>query len=230
MAMKNKKEVISQAMGKYHEKTKLRAAIQLIPYAGGALDTLLAGYGSQIQEDRLNQFLKEISNRLETLESTTELEPSEELFDFLVKSFDSVIRTRSKIKRKYFADIFSKQVEKQNEWEEAEAALRFLSDLTDLHLLILEEAVTTSPCSEPFKGIRVITFNPTPFGSDKECPPKCLPEALSSYSPLALKMGCSELLSKGFLYDEGIGRWDTKAMEYLATTEQADWFMKWVKQ
>jgi hypothetical protein len=228
--MENKKEVISQAVVKYHEKTKLRAAIQLIPYAGGVLDTLLSGYGSKIQEERLNQFLQEISTKLEALESTTELEASEELFDFLVKSFDSVIQTRSISKRKYFADIFSKQVEKQNEWEEAEAALRFLSDLTELHLRILEEAVATPLCSEPFKGLRVITFDPTPFGSDKKFPPKCLSKALSSYSHLALRMGCSELLSKGFLYDEGVGRWDTKAMEYLATTEQADWFMDWVKK
>lgn len=221
-------ETMSKAVEKYHDTTILRAAIQAIPYVGGPIDTLLGGQGSKIQEQRLTHFLNEISSKIERLETKRDLVPSEELFDFVVSSFDSVIKARSEDKRKRFAEIFSKQIEKQENWEEAEAASRFLNDLSDLHILVLKEAVTTTPCSTPFTGLRIICFKSTPVGYDSQYPPKILVNELSSYSELALKMACSELMSKGLLYDEGVGRWDTKAMEYLAPTELADWFIDWI--
>jgi hypothetical protein len=190
---------------------------------------LLGAQGNKIQEDRLRHFLEEISARLEKLENQAELEPSEELFDLMVKSFDSVIKTRSERKRQRFSNILSKQVSEKHEWEEAESANRLLTDLTDLHIQILEEAINTTPCSEPFENLRVISFNSAPFGSDKESPPKIITNALSQYSAVALKMACSELMSRGLLYDEGVGRLSTKAMEYLAPTDMADWFMAWIK-
>nr|MDA3797992.1 hypothetical protein [Kiritimatiellia bacterium] len=158
-----------------------------------------------------------------------DLEPSEELFDFLIQSFESVIKTRSGLKRQRFAEIFAKQIVKQSDWEEAETATRFLQELNDLHILILQEAITTLPCSDPFNGLRVIALNENPLGNESENPPKEITKSLSSYSKLALRMGCAELMSKGLLYDEGIGRLSVKALEYLAPTELADWFINWIK-
>lgn len=222
--------MISKALQKYHEKTVLRAAIQVIPYAGGAIDTLLSGHGNKIQEERLSKFLEEIRERVEKLESQQDMEPSEELFDFIIQTFGLVTKTRSENKRKRFAEIFAKQVKKQHEWEEAETATRFLADLNELHIQILLEAISTTPCSKPFSGLRVISLKPNPAGNEEENPPKVLAETLSSYSALALRMGCAELISKGLLYDEGVGRFDAKAMEYLVPTDLADWFVSWVNE
>ena len=222
--------ILSKASEKYAEQIALRAMAQAIPYVGGAIDTLLGGHGSKIQEKRLRHYLDIITHRLEKLEASGEIQPSEELFDFLIKSFDSVIKTRSAIKREQFAEIFSKQITQQNKWEEAETVTRLLNELSDIHIFILNEAISTSTCSAPFENLRVITFNAKSFGEDSDHPPKIITQALPSYSELALKMGCSELMSKGLLYDEGIGRWDTKAMEYLVPTELADWLISWIKK
>jgi len=67
-------------------------------------------------------------------------------------------------------------------------------------------------------------------GNEENDPPKVLTEAMTSYSPLVLRMGCMELISKGLLYDEGVGRLDTKAIEYLVPTDLADWFVSWIKE
>ena len=41
-------------------------------------------------------------------------------------------------------------------------------------------------------------------------------------------MVCAELVSRGLLYDEGIGRWDVKSMEYFTATKLAEWWLKWI--
>jgi hypothetical protein len=55
-----------------------------------------------------------------------------------------------------------------------------------------------------------------------------LSEALPQYSDAVLHMACSELMAKGLLRDEGIGRWDAEAMQFVGPTALAGWLQEWV--
>ena len=100
---------ITKASAKYCDKFPLRAAIQAIPILGSTLDTMLAGLGAKYQYDRLENFISDLQDKLKGLKQVginiAVIEPSEELFDFMMKVFDEVIKTFSKEKRKRFANL-----------------------------------------------------------------------------------------------------------------------------
>ncbi|MCZ4274221.1 hypothetical protein, partial [Maritalea porphyrae] len=45
----------------------------------------------------------------------------------------------------------------------------------------------------------------------------------------AIKMYLADLVSKGLLYDEGIGRADARALQLLRPNETSYWFIHWIK-
>ena len=221
---------MEQASITYSEKTSLRAAIQVVPYVGGALDTLLAGKGGEIQQRRIDYFLNELNERLNRLEAASNIDQSEEALDLFTSIFDGVVKTRSDSKIKNFASIVTHQIGTASEWEEAETATRILKDLDEIHIRVLLYTIESPICSSPFDGLRVVTLSDKPHGSENENPPSSLFEAFPEYNQIVLRMICSELVSKSLLYDEGVGRMDTKAMTYFVSTELASWFLNWIRR
>lgn len=128
-----------RSMGEsYACSTAPRALIQTIPIIGGALDTLMAGKGTQIQQDRFYALVDALARRLDELEESREIEPSEELFDLLRVAVENSVRTRSETKRERFANIIAnKVVSDENSWDDAETAMRLLAELDELHIFTL---------------------------------------------------------------------------------------------
>ena len=83
----------------YNNDITSRAAIQLIPIIGGPLDTIMAGYGAEIQTDRFYALIDALGRRLDKLEDATGIEVSEELFDLFRIATENSVRTRSDDKR-----------------------------------------------------------------------------------------------------------------------------------
>ncbi len=220
--------LLATAADKYADRFGLRALIQIIPYVGGALDALVGGYGAKIQQERLRHFLGELKARLEGVEGLAKQDPSEELFDLMVNSFDAVIRTRSERKRAHFASIVVNQVREEKPWEEADAAVRLLADLSELHVEILKEAARSPVCGPPFEGLRVVSLSSNAPGEEGHTRPRVLGTVFPNCSAALLRMVCAELVARGLLQDEGIGRYDTAAMQYFVPTELADWFLGWI--
>jgi len=215
----------------YVEMYPLRAAIQGIPTIGGPLDTLLAGAGANWQAQRLEAFIHDLTQQLEKInQSVPELTPDEPLYDFVKQVFDEVIRHRSEEKRKRFANIVIKQVIERHPWEEAETAARFMADLTEQHVEVLTTVADAPICTETFEGLRVVALIDWRGESTPKQPPLDLREVFPNLSVLALRMYCSELMARGLLHDEGIGRADVLAFEYLRPTELGDWFISWVRK
>jgi hypothetical protein len=226
---------ITKASAKYCDQFLLRAKIQLVPYVGGSLDTLMSGLGARYQYQRLENFISELNKRLQKLEGASELtsiEPNEELFDFTMQVFDQVIRTRSEEKRKRFANLVANQTVKRCDWDEAETACRLLADLTDIHIQVLDIALKVEPCDKVFKGERVLTlYDRKQLSQRKEKGkvPTNLSEYLPSLTSAATEMICSELMSKGLLRDVGVGGFGGGTfMGYFSATEMAQWLMDWI--
>ena len=221
-------KALSKATEKYSKATVLRAAIQVVPYVGGALDTLFSNCGSKIQQDRIKGFLDDLNLRLSKLENRKELEVSEEFYDLALSVFEGVVKTRSQEKRSHFASIIANKIATDLPWEEAEVATRLLNSLDEIHIKLLLKAVKAPVCESPFDDLHVVTLSEHPFGKREKGRPLILRTEFSGYSIDALRMLCSELVSKGLLYDEGVGRVDVKAMEYFVATGLAKWFLSWI--
>jgi len=222
--------VIAKAREKYSEVVALRAAMQAIPYVGSSLDTLLAGKAAQIHLERVENFASELHRRMERVEhAATNLE-DEAFSDLIITTFEKVARARSAEKRSRFARIISRQVAEGQKWEEPENAVRLLGELEDIHVEVLSVALAAPPLEKVFEGLRVISIASSPIRDDGGKGPLALAETLPQYGMPALRMACAELLAKGLLHDEGIGRWDTGSMQYFVPTELADWFAGWIAE
>jgi hypothetical protein len=217
----------------YNSNWPLRSLIQVIPYLGGSLDMLLSGTGANYQYRRIEDFVRELQERLTGLERTLTIEdvqPSEPLYDYIMRVFDGVRRSRSSEKRRRFVNLVTRQISNQSSsWDEAEAAASLLDSLSELQVQILVYAQRVSPCAAIGGDHRVFTLAENPFGAPKDAAPK-LQTAFSTVQALALRAACSELIARGLLYDEGIGRLDVKAQEYFKVTDFADWFIDWISE
>lgn len=221
------KDALKIASQRYGERTLVRAAVQAIPWVGGTLDTLLCGRGSKIQQERVMHFLGELEARLRQLETVGGIN-EEGFFDLMLSVFDSVIRARSEKKRARFAQLVANQIASAGSWEDAEMTASLLKDLTETHVVILEAAWQSPVCEGSFKGLRVVTLHK----EEKAFGASSLPrqDALASVKAEGIRMACSELVSRGLLLDEGVGRLDTSAMEFFVLTDLGKWFLDWLAE
>jgi hypothetical protein len=194
---------------------------------------MLAGLGAKWKYERLEDFICKLDERLSRLEqlgNALNIEPSEQLFDFMMQVFDQVIRARSEEKRKRFANLVANQVEKQCNWDEVDTACRLIGELSDLHVQVLDVSLKAEPCDDPFEGLRLVTIADRWLrGGSKRATD--LRSYFPSLSNLAFRMIFSELVSRGLLYDEGITRYGTEpAQTLLGATDLAIWLMDWIRE
>jgi hypothetical protein len=93
---------------KYEENNVLRALVNLIPNIGGSLDILMSIKGSKWREERLKAFLLDLDSRIGEIENEgvlDKLSQSEEFYDLIVQSMNSVIKTRHQTKIECYANI-----------------------------------------------------------------------------------------------------------------------------
>ncbi len=223
----------TEMSNRYNNSFPLRAAIQAIPGVGSTIDTLLGGLGAKYQYERFEDFLKQLDDRTRNLQLKGipfKLEETEQAYDFIISVFDHVRRTRSRNKRRYFANLLTRQFVEHLEWDEAESAMRLLEGLTDVHIHVLQAAVMIDPIEEgPFKGHQIISL-PEKLTSASFTPQNELIDLFPRLGQAYLRMICSELIAKGLLHDKGIEGTNIGAMEYLIPTSSANWLINWLSE
>lgn len=219
---------IDKAAEKYLEHDVFRAGVQLIPYIGGPIDTILSGRASRIQMERLEQFVLDLRSRLEAVEVIHADVNGDEFTDFMLGVLEKVWRARTVEKRRYFADVVTRQVIDGHSWDDADMAIRLVAELESIHIEILL-AVTSA--QRAVGESTVVALDTEPEGSVIGAFAQSLTVMLAGrYSNVALRLACAELTARGLLQDDGIGRWDARAMTYFLPTDLADWFGSWLAQ
>ena len=220
----------SRSATTYADNSGLRALVQLIPHIGGAIDTLLAGKGAKIQQDRLDSFLNKLDQRIKMIETKSPVfwsAESEELYDFFLMALTDAIRIRSSKKREFLAILVANQVVRPRAWMQAEAAERMLASLEEFHIEVLLEVSNAPQVSGVWSGARVVTINRS--DDPPAISPAYLPYKLPGYQPTILKLACAELVGKGLLLDEGIGRLGVRSMTYFVISDLGKWFLEWLR-
>lgn len=189
---------------------------------------MLAGLGERWQYERIEAFVTLVDQRLRAVESDIsipDVSPSEPLYDFVMRVFEHVIRTRSEEKRKTFAAIVSRQVVNPQPWDDAEEASRLATDLSDVDIRVLTAAATAPTCEGPFSGLQVVT----PRAERALRGPTLLQTIVPGVPERAIRLSCSRLLAAGLFHDEGVGRLSVGAFECFVVTDLGRWFLGWLE-
>tara|TARA_R110001599_G_scaffold304803_1_gene511118 strand:- start:209 stop:928 length:720 start_codon:yes stop_codon:yes gene_type:complete len=215
--------LLTRASMLYGGSTSTRALVLTIPGYGSSIDLMLTQKGQEFVVKRLETFLGELQQRINEVEKDAiSIKDEEAVFDLIQTTCESVVRTRSEEKIRRFARLASDYLLHERNWDETEIAISLVAELTDTHVHILQY-ISNMPASnaDEFKGLKVVTVL---YQNEGSLP--ALESKFNYLSSAALKMFCSNLVSKGLLHDEGIGRYDTQALEILVATPLASWFLE----
>jgi hypothetical protein len=180
-------DVALHALTTTYEKFPIFSVISLaIPWLGLA-DRLISKTASTYEIGRLHFLLDELSNRVDNLE---ELPESESFYPAFTSAWDSIRKSQSREKVKYFASILATTWSSNSvPWDEITQIIRIVRDLEDLHILILREASELDP-----KKIFRINGNGNPKSID-------LSEKFRDYESIVLDLCISDLISMGLMND-----------------------------
>ena len=184
----------------YESQHWLRAMVQMVPQAGGAIDTLLAWRGTGLRNTRVDELLANVSQRLSGLEESAlneEFLQSEEFFQVFVACAEAVGRSASEYKRGTIADFLSRTV--------IDGVLNDLSTQIAEDFKLLQEL-----------HLQILSGLPSKAGApiDRSRPP----EKILRMPPEVYMKGIADLERLGFityntggtgLYAGGSGHWET---------------------
>lgn len=190
--------------------------------AVSALNGWIGGKATDIQIRRLSDFLQELDQRLDDVAACALTE--EELHDLSIWAFDAATMSRGQDKLKYMAEALSQGVKGEVLADEAEIALKILSDLGEVEIKILIVALkkTRNPQDEQHQYL--------PFYADGGFSTSVegayyLGSALSGPTDNVLIASTSNLFAKGLLVDDGAGRLSGAANQLWKPSPLAVWLV-----
>ncbi len=206
--MSDKPTIVQKASYMYannQKSTVIRAAVQLLPGVGGALDMLMSGEAAKYQQERFDKQLESLNQRLNRIENITEHPLTDELYDLFIRIFETTVKTRSNQKRQYFSEMLAGVITKEKTWDEAEQYIRLISDLDDIHINILNLASSATSTGRAIGNTESwISISTTKARGAGMKSPIVLQSKLNDCSVESLTLACSELASRGLLNDVGV--------------------------
>lgn len=195
--------------------------LHFIPAASVA-NGWLNGKATAIQIKRLTRFVEALENRLGAVESCSLTE--EELHDISMQSFDAAMRARGHGKLQYMAEALSRGFKGEVLADEAETAIKLVSDLndTEIHILLisLDHIKTSSDTGREYLPFFVNQASPTAVEDAYY-----LGNEFLEVTDNVLSASASTLYAKGLLIDDGAGRLGTGANQLWRPSPLAVWFV-----
>jgi len=136
----NLEKKITQAAEVYSKNIAIRSLITQIPYIGSPIDIFITVKAQKIFEERITAFLMNLDTEFSKLQSSVinyEYLDSEEFFDVFLKTYEQVLKTRSRLKLELFAKLIRGSVIIGfDEKFSSESYLYILSELTEKEFCI----------------------------------------------------------------------------------------------
>lgn len=208
-------DAIDKQSLKYLENLELRSLVQIIPYVGGSLDTILSAEGNRIQKERFEKFLNELKegmNKLNEQKIDKNFIKSEEFFSLFQITIEKVIRNYEKEKIQYFRNIFVNSVKiGKSDTYYKEGFMNILANLSAVHISILKDYFEREEVFKKEnrgKGGWIISA-----------------ESIAQKFDLTdsqVEGFCNDLLRYGFLYDALIGIYGYKRGHFRTTKYSND--------
>jgi hypothetical protein len=142
---------IDQCLSWYENQPWLRALVQMVPLGGGSIDTLLAWRGTQLNQQRIDELLANISEKLSDIAEDRlrqETIQSEEFFDVFRTCAETAAHTASKSKRELLADFLAGTIRSGL----GDLSSQFAEDLKvlqEMHLYVLANLPHRAPSVVP---------------------------------------------------------------------------------
>ena len=181
----------------------LRTLVNLIPPIGTYIDCILTSKAQEFTQKRIDTFVNDLSVQVKKLNIIKLQQDDEVIFDLFQSVVEKVIKTKSEEKIKRFSMLTVNCLSGECTWDETEAALNLINDLSDIHIAILIK-------TKNVKGSILV---------------KKLPLVFSTLTEVSSQLFCSELVARGLLKDEGVSHLDCGAMEMLSSTSLNSWFL-----
>lgn len=128
---------MKKLLEKYSDNSWFRSLVNLIPYIGSSLDIILYENGTKWREKRIKILLDSLQEKLTKVEyifdenTIEKLSESEEFYDIIIQSFNSVIKTRHKEKISCYANVLTNKISKPNDNKiESELILAVLESIS----------------------------------------------------------------------------------------------------
>lgn len=206
----------------YSDNPTTQISFSLIPFVGNATDTILLNIAARQERSRMLQTLEAMNSRIDDMAELSIDMYSEEFTDYVLDILNKARRARVKEKTNRFAQAFANQCARAGSWDEAFMVNRLIDELDEIHAAILNEVVTAEPQqvgpSEDLVKIVAIDTHDTEGVHD-------LIALLPEYSRDAITLGCSDVVARGLLRDEGSNRAGRYNMEWFTPSSLTLWFI-----
>jgi hypothetical protein len=141
LVLRGAERAMEIAVERYNELSGLRALLSLIPGVGGALDLLISGEGTRIQQRRLMRLLEGLRFDLALLEASKLDEDfirRDEFFDWFSAAAERFVRTGNEVKQEALRRVFVFGITIPGSSDPLkELVLRIVSDLSWAHIATL---------------------------------------------------------------------------------------------
>ena len=128
---------------RYSDLPIVRALVQLIPNAGGSIDTLIAGRASTIRLRRIEHLFENLRKEMEYLgeeKLDQEYMQSEEFDHLVMLAIEKAARTRQEEKIRYYARVLARSL--QSEWSDkpdvVEELLNTIAELSPTEFTVMQ--------------------------------------------------------------------------------------------
>lgn len=204
----------------------LRGLLGAVPVVGTFLTEVTFDIRSRLKQQRFEEFVKTLSQRLEKIENKIKPEnlKTEEFIDLWEDVVQKVMNNRSKEKLQLYSDIMASSMcrESLDDAEIIQLYLSVLATLAEPEFKILNSLYKYAEAAErkmrregQVLEIMAIDYSqPTIWGIKKDDFRLCL----------------ETIISKGLAYDDSAGRFDTKARTFIKPTPLALGLIKFLNE
>jgi hypothetical protein len=143
-----KESKVAELSTQYADQVWLRGLVQLIPYAGGALDTWMGGAAAEAQKTHVEEFIAKTAEHFTSLEDSVvnrEFLQSEEFFRLFQGMLTRASKTHDQAKIDLLSQAFSRAAVSNVDAISRDSMIDIIDHLSPAHILVLRTLVATEP-------------------------------------------------------------------------------------